>query len=130
KDAVKRFQSMNGLAVDGMAGKATYNKLNGKSSPKTSKSKSNLTVDGKWSKSTTKALQKALGTHVDGIISKQPRNSVSQSLYGNTVSFGSGGSNIIVALQKKIGASVDGKLGTNTIKKLQSYLGTTVDGVL
>lgn len=90
----------------------------------------NLSVDGKWGKSTTRALQKALGTPVDGIISKQPRNSVSQSLYGNTVRFGRGGSNVIVALQRKIGADVDGKLGPATIRALQKHLGTVQDGVL
>ncbi len=93
-------------------------------------SKSNLTVDGKWGKSTTRALQKALNTPVDGIISKQPRNSVSQSLYGGTVQFGSGSSNVIVALQRKVGASADGKLGPATVRALQKYLGTVVDGVL
>src|SRR5699024_3922924 len=45
--------------------------------PVKTKNKANLTTDGKWGNSTTKALQKALGTPVDGIISKQPRNSVS-----------------------------------------------------
>ncbi len=92
--------------------------------------KSSLTVDGKWGKSTTKALQKALGTPVDGIISKQPRNSVSQSLYGGTVQFGNGGSNVIVALQRKIKVAADGKLGPATVKALQRNLGTPVDGVL
>lgn len=92
--------------------------------------KASLAVDGKWGKSTTKALQKALGTPVDGIISKQPRNSVSQSLYGNTVQFGSGGSNVIVALQRKIKVAADGKLGPATVKALQRSLGTPVDGVL
>ncbi|MFD1453213.1 hypothetical protein [Oceanobacillus sojae] len=89
-----------------------------------------LDVDGKWGNSTTLALQKALGTPQDGFISKQPRNSVSQSLYGNTVQFGSGGSNVIVALQKKVGASADGKLGPGTAQALQKYLGTPQDGVL
>ncbi len=93
-------------------------------------SNANLTVDGKWGKSTTRALQRALGTPVDGIISKQPRNSVSQSLYGDTVSFGSGSSNVIVALQRKVGANTDGKLGPTTIRSLQRYLGTVQDGVL
>lgn len=92
--------------------------------------KAKLTVDGKWGKGTTRALQRALGTPVDGIISRQPRNSVTQSLYGNTVSFGSGSSNVIVALQRKVGATADGKLGPATVRALQRYLGTPVDGVL
>jgi|SRR5690625_1047275 len=121
-----------------VGGKApTKVKAESTSKPSTSKPTSNkpsssgkLAVDGKWGKSTTRALQRALGTPVDGIISKQPRNSVSQSLYGNTVSFGSGSSNVIVALQRKVGASADGKLGPATIRSLQRYLGTVQDGVL
>lgn len=100
------------------------------SKPAKKPNKANLTVDGKWGKSTTKALQKALGTPVDGIISKQPRNSVSESLYGNTVQFGTGSSNVIVALQRKVGAKVDGKIGPATVRSLQKYLGTVQDGVL
>lgn len=100
------------------------------SKPPKKASKSKLTVDGKWGKSTTRALQKALGTPVDGIISKQPRNSVSQSLYGGTVQFGNGGSDVIVALQRKVKVNVDGKLGPATVRGLQRYLGTPVDGIL
>lgn len=93
--------------------------------------KSSLKVDGKWGEGTTKALQKALGTTVDGIISRQPRNSVTEAFYGNTISFGSGkGSPVVRALQTKIGAKADGKFGPATIRALQTYLGTTKDGVL
>lgn len=118
--------------LKGSVGKPTTSKPKAKapSKPNSKKSSANLTVDGKWGKSTTRALQQALGTPVDGIISKQPRNGVSQSLYGNTVSFGSGSSNVIVALQRKVGASADGKLGPATIRSLQRYLGTVQDGVL
>ena len=101
-----------------------------KSTPKPSKTTSKLTVDGKWGKDTTRALQKALGTPVDGIISNQLRNSVTTALYGNTVRFGRGGSPMILALQRKIGAKVDGYLGPETVRKLQRYLGTVVDGKL
>src|SRR5690625_6769355 len=103
-----------------------------KSKPKkTSARKENLTVDGKWGKDTTRALQRALGTTVDGIISRQPRNSVTQALYGGTVSFGSGnGSPMVRALQRKVGAGVDGKLGPDTVRRLQRHLGTDREGVL
>src|SRR5690625_5730305 len=94
------------------------------------KKKANMTADGKWGKDTTRALQKALGTPVDGIISNQPRNSVTTALYGGTVKFGSGGSNVIVSLQNKVGASADGKLGPATVRALQKHLGTPVDGKL
>lgn len=101
------------------------------SKAKSSGSKANLSVDGKWGEGTTKALQKALGTSQDGIISGQPKNSVTKALYGGTVSFkGNHGSQVIKALQRKVGVNTDGKLGPATVRALQKYLGTTQDGVL
>ncbi|MEK4922404.1 M15 family metallopeptidase [Cytobacillus sp. FSL R5-0569] len=102
------------------------------SKPSKSKPKANLTVDGKWGNSTTKALQKALGTPIDGIISDQTRNSVTTAFYGTTIDFGNGkkGSTMVKALQKKVGSKADGLLGKNTIKALQKHLGTVQDGSL
>src|SRR5690554_5968917 len=100
------------------------------SKPAPTKTKDKITVDGKWGKETTRALQKALGTPVDGIISRQLKNHVTQALYGGTVHFGRGGSPMVRALQKKVGAKVDGYLGPETVRKTQQYLGTPVDGVI
>ena len=97
---------------------------------KPSKARTQISVDGKWGKETTRALQKALGTPVDGIISRQLKNHVTQALYGSTVHFGRGGSPMVRALQKKVGAKVDGYLGPETVRRLQRYLGTPVDGVI
>lgn len=90
--------------------------------------KANLKIDGYWGKETTKALQRTLGTPVDGIISGQYKNHITNKLYA--VSFGPPftGSLVIKALQKLIGAKVDGFIGPETIRKLQAYLGTIVDG--
>lgn len=97
---------------------------------KPTKSRTQISVDGKWGKVTTRALQRALGTPVDGIISRQLRNNVTQALYGGTVHYGRGGSPMARALQKKVGAKVDGYLGPETVRQLQRYLGTPVDGVI
>ena len=99
---------------------------------KTTHKKADLVVDGKWGNSTTKALQKALGTPQDGILSHQYRNSVTSALYGNTVHFSDTGrgSVVIRELQKKIKSSPDGLLGPNTVRQLQKYLGTVQDGKL
>jgi len=97
---------------------------------KAQKTTSKLTVDGKWGKDTTRALQRALGTPVDGIISGQLNNTITSSLYGNTVRFGRNGSPMIRALQRKVGAKVDGLLGPATVRALQRYLGTVQDGKL
>src|SRR5699024_11783299 len=92
--------------------------------------KANLAVDGKWGEGTTKALQKALGTPYDGILSGQLRNNVTESLYGNTARFGGGGSVVIRALQRKLGVKADGLLGPATVRALQKRLGTVQDGKL
>lgn len=99
-------------------------------SKKTAKPKANLKVDGKWGPATTKALQKALGLkNRDGILSSQPKNSVTRALYGG-VTWGSKGSPTVRALQRKVGASQDGKLGPATVRAMQKHLGTPVDGVI
>ena len=98
-----------------------------KSKPAKPSSDNKIAVDGKWGPATTKALQRALGTPVDGVISRQLRNDVTKALYGG-VTFGRGGSPMVRALQKKVGARVDGYLGPKTISCLQKHLGTVVDG--
>ena len=88
-----------------------------------------IKIDGLWGKGTTKALQRALGTTVDGVISGQYSNSTTKMIY--SVDFKTNtGSSTVAALQKKIGASVDRYIGPETIRALQKYLGTPVDGKL
>lgn len=90
-------------------------------------------VDGVWGEATTKALQRYLGTVVDGIISHQLVSSEKLiiSRFGHTFRFDNTrkGSLCIKALQKKLGVSVDGLLGKNTIKAMQKWLGVKADGV-
>ena len=122
--AVMRFQKSEGIKADGIIGPVTRKHLKN-----TEPSGASLKVDGKWGKATTTAIQKALGTTVDGIISSQPRNDVTEAIYGG-ITFGSKGSPMVRALQKKVGSAVDGKLGPNTVRALQKYLGTPQDGVI
>lgn len=97
---------------------------------KPSQSASNIAVDGKWGKDTNRLLQAVLGTPVDGILSGQVKNSVTNALYGG-VTFNSGtGSVVIRALQRRVGAKEDGLLGPNTVKAMQAYFETVRDGVL
>jgi N-acetylmuramoyl-L-alanine amidase CwlA len=99
------------------------------SNPNTSTSKANLVVDGYWGRETTKALQRALGTVADGEIWGQVRNQATQAITGG-VKFGSGGSPVIKALQRRVNSKADGYLGANTIRSLQNYLKTPADGEL
>lgn len=126
--AVKKAQKKAGIAVDGMAGKDTYKAVK---SGKSSKGKSsNMSIDGKWGVDVTKGLQRVFNTPVDGKLSGQSRNAVTNALYSNTANFGSGGSVVIKALQKKLGVAADGLLGPATIRALQKRMGTPVDGKL
>jgi peptidoglycan hydrolase-like protein with peptidoglycan-binding domain len=93
-----------------------------------------LSVDGYWGVATTKALQRRLGTTVDGIVSGQDAGNMASVNRGGLVSAswktGRGGSQMVRALQRKIGVSADGYFGKNTCKALQRYLGTTQDGIV
>lgn len=88
-----------------------------------------MAVDGYWGAITTAALQRALGTTVDGVISGQYSNGVTKNIGG--VSYkGTRGSNVVRALQKKVGVRSDGYMGPATVRALQKYLRTPVDGVI
>lgn len=105
------------------------------SSTPTASSGGKLDVDGYWGKLTTTALQKALGTPADGIVSNQDvaykqRNPGLESSSWEWVKNPKEGSLMVRALQKKVGAGVDGIAGNETFGKLQAYLGTPVDGVI
>ena len=98
-----------------------------KEEPKKEKSKTTvaLTVDGKFGSKSVKALQKVLGTTQDGKISGQLSKLKKYHIgFTSSISYGSGGSACIKALQKMLKLSgPDGQLGPNTIKAFQKYLG-------
>lgn len=91
-----------------------------------------LEIDGFWGSATVKACQQALGTTVDGVVSDQDYRDMA-AIGGKPTGawqVGRGGSQMVRALQSKVGANPDGYFGPNTCRALQSYLGTDVDGVL
>ena len=90
-----------------------------------------LDVDGVWGPATTSAVQSALGTPVDGVVSGQStsldacnRGGLSSASWQH----GGGGSLMVRALQSKVGAGVDGYFGRGTCAALQGYLDTYADG--
>lgn len=91
-----------------------------------------LAVDGDWGKATTTKLQKVLGTTQDGIVSKQSYSCKKYLQNCHTSSWKYSlrptGSQMVKALQKKLGVKTDGLAGKNTIKALQKFLGVKVDG--
>lgn len=89
---------------------------------------SGLAVDGQWGPSTTRALQRKFGTAVDGVISGQKRGAWNAGV--NSAKWGSGGSQLIAAMQRWLGIPADGYLGPQTVRALQARMGTPVDGVI
>lgn len=92
-----------------------------------------LTVDGKWGSDTTTELQKLLGTPADGEVSFQPVAYKADNpglLSGWEWTDKPRSSNVIEALQQKLGVADDGRIGPETISELQRNLGTPVDGVV
>lgn len=87
--------------------------------------------DGKWGTDTTKKAQEVFKTTVDGMVTDQRKEYKAKN--PGLVSFEwksnpTGYSELIKAIQKKVGANVDGWIGTETIKKMQKYFGTIQDG--
>ncbi len=90
-----------------------------------------IDVDGKWGTDTTKKAQEIFKTTVDGIVTDQRAEYKSANpglLAFEWKSNPAGYSELIKAIQKKVGATQDGWIGPNTIKKMQKYFGTAQDG--
>ncbi len=92
----------------------------------------NLLVDGRWGSATTMALQNELGTPVDGVVSSQ-RMAYRDTNPGLTTGWewvrDPIGSQLIGAVQRRVGVDDDGIIGPVTIKALQRHLGMrVVDG--
>ena len=99
-----------------------------------------VTVDGEWGIMTTMLSQKVMGTTQDGIVSGQKTSCKKYLPNADTSSWefsiNGKGSALIKAIQKLIGANIDGIAGQNTIKALQRFLRTqglyasSIDGVM
>lgn len=91
-----------------------------------------LSVDGWWGSATVRACQQALGTTADGIVSGQDYRDMAAIGGAPTGAWrtGAGGSQMVSALQRKLGVAQDGYFGPKTCRALQAHLGTEADGVL
>nr|DAE90290.1 MAG TPA: CHAP domain protein [Caudoviricetes sp.] len=85
----------------------------------------NSMTDAWWGRATTYALQASLGTPADGIISGQDpyvEDNVTRAGTGWETEEDPEGSQVIEALQQKLGVEVDGIVGPDTISALQQHL--------
>lgn len=121
-----------------------YDELTGGTAPTVSRSEvraeapaeqpHGLAVDGVPGPATISALQAALGTPVDGIVSGQYKGNqkyvpASDGLRNwEWLYAGSGPSPMVMELQRRVGAEVDGIIGPATVRALQERLGVEADG--
>lgn len=79
-----------------------------------------------WGQKFTREMQKQLGTTVDGIVSGQSKKDKAALPNADTGSWkfvdNPGGSNMVAALQRKVGSTADRYMGKNTVKALQTWL--------
>lgn len=88
-----------------------------------------LTVDGIGGPDTIRALQHFVGTPEDGEISGQTKGLAKWHPALKAVTYGSGGSVCVKAVQKWLGITADGQWGKGTSKALQHVIGVDDDGI-
>ena len=94
-----------------------------------------ITEDGLWGPATTRLAQQVFGTPIDGVVSQQLSwwRDENPGLLDSTfewLDYMAGGSLLIAAIQRKVGANPDGYIGEETIRKMQAWLGTYQDGTV
>ncbi|MCU7381063.1 N-acetylmuramoyl-L-alanine amidase [Clostridiales Family XIII bacterium ASD5510] len=114
-------------AGSGSGGSITPKPAPSKPAPAKPAEKYKLDVDGSWGKDCTRKSQKVLKTTIDGIVSNQPvgNKKYLPNVYTGSWEFTSnykGGSALIKAVQKLIGAKVDGWCGKQTVITMQKFL--------
>lgn len=92
-----------------------------------------IAVDGLWGQDTTRKAQEIFNTPVDGIVSNQLSwwRDENPGLLDSTFEwqdYMDGGSMLIAAIQRMVGANDDGYIGEETIRAMQRWLGTYEDG--
>ena len=92
-----------------------------------------LSVDGWWGAATTRRLQQVLGTPVDGVASSQDagrRGILAACTSGWQWTVNPEGSQLITAMQKRMGISADGIAGPQFVNALEKRYGFKPDGHL
>ena len=89
-----------------------------------------LVVDGNFGKVSIKRAQQYFGTTADGLISgqKKANRKYFKGIDSKCVKYGSGGSQLVTAIQHLIKVKQTGVLDQTTIKALQKKLGIVQDG--
>lgn len=92
-----------------------------------------IAVDGWWGSATTRALQAHFGTPQDGVVSSQwtgRRGILAACTSGWEFVDDPRGSQLVIAIQRAVGADADGIIGPATVNALERHYGYRADGHL
>lgn len=92
--------------------------------------KPTLDVDGWLGSLSVKEWQRQLDTTQDGVVSGQVYDNASHFRNLLAVEFDRCGSRMVRAIQRRVGADVDGIIGPQTVRCIQNRVGVTADGYL
>ena len=138
-NAVKAYQSAVGLATDGIPGPDTLGALKAgkgkKAAVATATATGKIDEDGWWGQATTRALQEVLGTPQDSTVSSQdagwkPILAACTSGWEFVPAGQAQGSQLIVAMQTRMGITADGIAGPGFVNALEQRFGFAPDGHL
>lgn len=138
-NAVKAYQTAVGLTVDGIPGPDTLGALKAgkgkKAAAATATATGKIDEDGWWGQATTRALQEVLGTPQDSTVSSQDagRKSILAACTSGWEFVPSGqaqGSQLITAMQARMGITADGIAGPGFVNALEQRFGYSPDGHL
>lgn len=89
-----------------------------------------LDIDGWLGPMSVMEWQRQLGTVADGTVSGQVRNNANHFRNLLPVTWERSGSRMVMAVQRKVGATPDGIIGPQTVRAIQNFVGVTADGYL
>ena len=118
----------NAMHTETHKGSVDINPSTTPKTPTTPTTNGKIAEDGIGGPETVKAAQKKFGTAVDGVISGQIKSLAKYFTAFTSVTYGGGGSKLVIAIQKWAGCTPDGTWGQQTSKAVQRKLGVEADG--
>nr|DAZ01782.1 MAG TPA: peptidoglycan hydrolase [Caudoviricetes sp.] len=124
-DDRKKKLAAAGYSYDTVQAKVTELLKGSSSSQASTNPFANIGIDSNWDGELNGYLQRYYGTIIDKVISGQIKGDWNAGMTG--IQFGTGGSDLVAAIQKDLGLKVDRNMGPGTIGSMQAKAGTAVD---
>lgn len=125
-DDRKKKLAAAGYSYDVVQAKVTELLKGSSSSQASTNPFANIVIDSNWDNELNGYLQRYYGKTVDKVISGQIKGYWNAGMTG--IQFGTGGSDLVAAIQKDLGLKVDRNMGPGTITAMSNKAGTEADG--